>query len=166
VGSLIDIYVADAAGAPLQRVEAGELVRGKGIVGDRYFLGTGTYSPFFRKPAHEVTLIEAEEIEAFNARCGTDVRAEDLRRNFVTRGIRLNDLVGISFNVGGVVLKGIRLCEPCDYIARARPEILAGLAHRAGLYAAILVGGVVRTGDAITGPNEAAAAIQAQQFVR
>jgi hypothetical protein len=160
-GSLVDIYVAATAGAPMQRLDAIELVPGKGIVGDRYFFGTGTYSPRVQKPSHEVTLIEAEEIESFNTRYGTGVRADDLRRNLVTRGIRLNDLVGTTFSVGDVVLKGIKLCEPCDYIARrTRGEVLPGLAHKAGLRAAVLVGGVARTGDPVIGRIEAATTIR------
>ena len=160
IGELVHIYVSDAAGAPMRALERAEFVHGQGIAGDRYFAGAGTYSATAQKPSQEVTLVESERIDAFNAAHGTRLRAEDLRRNLVTRGIALNDLVGAEFAVGGVVLRGIRLCEPCKYIAgRTEDSVLPGLAHRAGLRAAIVVSGSARVGDAIVVRSRAAGAI-------
>ena len=46
----------------------------------------------------------------------------------VTRGISLNDLVGVEFRVGATVLRGLRLCEPCAHLARvANPKVLPGV---------------------------------------
>src|SRR5262245_33749753 len=150
-GSLIQICVADAAGAPVRTVPEAECVSGRGIAGDRYFLGTGTFSPTAKKPSQEVTLVEAEEIESFNEQSGASIRPQDVRRNLVTRGIRLNDLVGRRFAVGSVVLEGIRLCEPCSHLAGiTRVDVLEGLVHRAGLRAAIVEGGTIRVGDALS----------------
>jgi MOSC domain-containing protein len=149
-GILSGIFVADAAGAPMRSVATAEFVAGRGIAGDRYLAGTGTFSPTAKKPSQEVTLVAAEEVEAFNAATGAGLRAEDLRRNLVTLGIRLNDLVGVEFSVGAAVLKGVRLCEPCNYLAGLTDSaILPGLAHRAGLRAAVVAGGVASVGDAI-----------------
>lgn len=149
-GSLIQICIADAAGAPMRTVPDAECVAGRGIAGDRYFLGTGTFSPSAKKPSQEVTLVEIEEIERFNAHSGADLPAENLRRNLVTRGIGLNDLVGRRFAIGSVVFEGIRLCEPCSYLAgKTRPDVLQALLHKAGLRAAIVEGGTVRVGDAV-----------------
>jgi len=149
-GTLTGIFVADSAGTPMRSLDRAELVAGRGIAGDRYFTETGTFSPKAKKPSQEVTLVEAEEIAAFNAVAGTQFRVEDLRRNLITRGIRLNDLLGVEFVVGTVVLKGIRLCEPCSYLAGLTSgAILPGLAHRAGIRAAIVSGGIASVGDAI-----------------
>lgn len=152
-GSLIQICIADAAGAPMRTVPEAECISGRGIAGDRYFLGTGTFSPTAKKPSQEVTLVEAEEIDRFNEQCGASYTPRDVRRNLVTRGIRLNDLVGRRFAVGVVVLEGIRLCEPCSYLAGlTRPDVLEALVHRAGLRAAIVEGGTIRVGDAVYEP--------------
>jgi MOSC domain-containing protein YiiM len=96
-------------------------------------------------------LIEVEEVERFNALCGADRRPEDLRRNLVVREMKLNDLVGRRFAIGPVTFEGIRLCEPCSYLAGiTQPEVLRELVHRAGLRAAIVHGGTVRVGDAVS----------------
>jgi hypothetical protein len=149
-GSLIQICITDAAGAPMRTVPEAECVSGRGIAGDRYFLGTGTFSPTARKPSQEVTLVEVEEVDRFNARSGARLQPHDLRRNLITRGIGLNDLVGRRFVIGSVVFEGIRLCEPCSHLAgMTRPDVLEGLVHRAGLRAAIVEGGTIRVGDAV-----------------
>jgi uncharacterized protein YcbX len=151
MGSLIQICVADAAKAPMRSVREIECVSGQGLAGDRYFSGTGTFSATAKKPSHEVTLVEAEEVEDFNAQFGTDFKPEELRRNLVTRGIRLNELVGQRFTIGLVTFEGIRLCEPCSHLAAVtRDEVLAGLVHQAGLRAAIVESGTVRVGDAVS----------------
>ena len=150
MASLIQICIADAATAPMRTVPEIECVSGRGLAGDRYFVGTGTFSATAKKPSHEVTLVEAEEIEDFNAQFGTNMKPAELRRNFVTRGIRLNDLVGQRFTIGSVTFEGIRLCEPCSHLAAITgDEVLTGLVHQAGLRAAIVESGTVRVGDSV-----------------
>ena len=150
MGSLIQICIADAASAPMRTVHEIECVSGRGLAGDRYFEGTGTFSATAKKPSHEVTLVEAEEIEDFNAQFGTNMKPEELRRNFVTRGVRLNDLVGQRFAIGSVTFEGIRLCEPCSHLAAITGDaVLTGLVHQAGLRAAIVESGTVRVGDPV-----------------
>jgi MOSC domain-containing protein YiiM len=126
------------------------LVAGRGIAGDRYFAGAGEFSPAVQDPDHELTLIAIEEVERLNQVAGLSLLPGDLRRNLVTRGVALNDLVGVEFSVGEVALKGIRLCEPCRSLAaRTHPSVVRHLVHRGGLRAGILRGGRVRVGDAI-----------------
>jgi hypothetical protein len=150
MGSLIQICITDAASAPMRTVHEIECVSGRGLAGDRYFEGIGTFSASAKKPSHEVTLVEAEEIEDFNVQFGTKVKPEELRRNLVTRGIRLNDLVGQRFTIGSVTFEGIRLCEPCSHLAAITgDEVLTGLVHQAGLRAAIVASGTVRVGDPV-----------------
>lgn len=149
-GRVEAIHVATSGGAPMQAVREAELVAGRGISGDRYFAGLGEFSPAEQDPDHELTLIEAEEIERFNAEGGFAFAAGSFRRNVVTRGIRLNDLVGVDFSLGGVSLRGIRLCEPCRYLAGLVHEsVVRDMLHRCGLRSAILSGGHVRVGDLV-----------------
>lgn len=149
-GSVESIHVAVSAGAPMRAVREAELVAGKGIVGDRYFAGLGEFSPPAQDPDHELTLIEAEEVERFDAEGGFAFEAGAFRRNVVTRGVRLGELVGVEFELGPVMLRGVRLCEPCRYLAdRVHPDVVERMLHRCGLRAAILRGGRLRVGDAL-----------------
>ena len=123
---------------------------GKGLEGDRYFLGTGTFSPKPQKADFELTLIEYEKIAAFAAELGIAFSGMDARRNVVTKGVNLNELVGQEFYLGAVRIRGIRLCEPCAHLARLSvPAILKGLVHQGGLRAQILSEGQIRAGDEI-----------------
>ena len=158
-GRLIHIYMAATAGAPPEPAEEGMLEAGRGLVGDRYHGDIGSFSAKLAgKPDHEVTLIESEEIDRFNRETGLALAYGDLRRNLVTRGIRLNGLVGHEFEVGECLLEGLRLCEPCAHLARTvAKQVLPGLVHQAGLRARIVRGGRIRSGDAIGHADESTA---------
>lgn len=152
-GKLLSIYIAPAAGDPIISVSSAELVAGMGIVGDRYFAGEGEFSPEVQDPDHEVTLFELEKLRAFNEGEQTEasppqpLTGEDMRRNLLTEGVDLNALVDHEFCVGDVVLRGIRLCEPCGYLrGLTRDSVLAGFAHRGGLRAGIVRGGTIDLG--------------------
>jgi MOSC domain-containing protein YiiM len=97
-----------------------------------------------------VTLVEAEALEAVLAETGIDLTGGRARRNLVTRGVRLADLNGRTFRVGEVVLRGTRLCAPCEFLERlTEPGVFAALKGRGGLRAEILQGGLIRAGDSI-----------------
>lgn len=149
--NIVAIFTTPKAGATLVSVESAALESGKGLVGDRYYKGEGTFSEKLESSQDwEITLIESEEIERFNSLELVPYSPGDFRRNILTSGVRLNDLVGRQFSVGTTVLEGIRLCEPCAYLARfLGPTSVKALTHRAGLRARILSGGVVRPGDHI-----------------
>lgn len=133
--------------APRLEVRA---VPGRGLEGDRYFSGAGTFSPPRQNPDFEVTFIEQENVEAFARETNLSFTPLLARRNIVTAGVRLNDLAGVEFYVGEVRIRGIRLCEPCTYLAQISfPETLKGLVHKGGLRAQILSEGVIRVGDVI-----------------
>jgi hypothetical protein len=140
-GSVTGLFVAGEAEAPLIAVEFVEAVAGRGLEGDRYAAGRGTFSGGV---GYELTLIEAETLE--------DLRLpwERARRNIVTRGASLNPLVGRRFRIGRVECIGRRLAEPCAHLERlSGPGLLRPLIHRGGLRADILVGGPIALGDAV-----------------
>lgn len=145
------IYIARTAAGPMERIQQAGLVAGQGIEGDRYFSGTGTFSEKLDgEPDSEVTLIEVEEIDRFNALEGLSLNYGDMRRNIITRGIRLNDLVDRIFLIGPVKFRGIRLCEPCAHLAGlVNPKVLPGMVHRSGLRACILNSGTIMANDSI-----------------
>lgn len=145
------ILISPASAGPITEVESARAIAGRGFEGDRYEAGIGAFS---NKPGtgRQVTLIEAEAMEAFESEYGESLTAAEARRNIVTRGVRLNDLVGREFMVGEVRVLGCRLCEPCNHLVKltAKPKVLPGLAHRGGLRAEFLSDGVVRVGDRVT----------------
>jgi hypothetical protein len=125
-----------------------ELHAGRGIVGDRYFDGTGTFSAS-EKHGQQLTLIEAEVLDALRDD-GLHLTPLDARRNIVTRGIDLNALVGQEFQIGTARCIGRRLCEPCSHLQRLTgTALLRPMVHRGGLRADILTSGVVHAGDTI-----------------
>jgi MOSC domain-containing protein YiiM len=132
-------------------VDQVELIPGAGLVGDRYFLKQGTF--FKPEPEYELTLIEAEAIEAALREYKVSLAAGDARRNVVTRNVPLNHLVGRDFLIGGVRVHGIRLCEPCSHLqALTGQPVIKALRHRGGLRAQILTQGVIRIGDTVSEP--------------
>jgi MOSC domain-containing protein YiiM len=136
-GSVEGIHVAAAESQLPQPVEAVE-VTADGVVGDRY------------GEARDLTLIEAEALEGLRADTGIEMSAAESRRQVLTRGIRLNDLVGQRFSVGGVECVGQELCEPCAHLqGLTQPGVLRGLVHRGGLRADIVSGGRIAVGDAV-----------------
>ena len=148
-GEVVSIHIADKAEAPMRSVPQVRAIPGKGLEGDRYFSASGTYSDR-PSPAREVTLIESEAIEAMARDNEIAIPAGAARRNIITRGAPLNHLVGHEFEVGRVRLLGIKLCEPCSHLeSLTKKGIIAGLVHRGGLRAKILIEGEIRVGDPI-----------------
>lgn len=153
-GKLLHIHIAPAASYEMEELQQAELVAGRGIVGDRYFLGTGTYSP--KPDVREVTLFAAEVLDALQ-RNDPPLQAapillspQEHRRNLTVLGVPLDYLVGKRFRVGATVLKGGRLNFPCKYLEEllGKPLYLP-LYNRSGLNCAIVEGGVIQPGDAI-----------------
>ncbi len=141
-GSVVGLLVAPRAEQPLVRVDSVRAVAGRGLEGDRYFEGRGTFSGSGR--GYEVTLVEE------HALADIDLPWEQARRNVVTRGIALNALVGRSFTVGTATCIGRRLAEPCAHLEKlSRPGIIRPLVHRAGLRADIVGDGQIALGDAV-----------------
>jgi MOSC domain-containing protein YiiM len=148
-GELAAIFVGPQKRADLVAVDTVEAVSGKGLVGDRYYHQDGTFSGK-PGPDREVTLVAIESIDALARECNITLQPAQIRRNLLTRGVALNDLVNRQFTVGEVVMEGIRLCEPCAHLESLTCSgIQDGLRHRAGLRARIIQGGILRCGDKI-----------------
>ena len=148
-GTVVNIHIAAEAAKPLESVSEIRAVAGKGLEGDRYFKKVGTYSDH-PGSGREVTLIEAEAIEALARELKIQLAPGASRRNITTRGAPLAHLVGVRFRVGGVLLEGTRLSEPCKHLEGLTQQgVLAGLVHRGGLRTVIVEGGTIRVGDLI-----------------
>src|SRR4051812_40140952 len=148
-GTVEWLYVAPAAEAACVAVETAEAVAGRGLRGDRYFDGQGTFGSA-GAAGHELTLIEQEALDELAAHAGVALDAAAARRNVVTRGVDLNALAGRRFMVGEVEIVGRRWCEPCAHLQRlTTPGVLRGLVHRGGLRADIVRGGTIARGDPV-----------------
>ena len=155
---LIAIYRAENAGDPMRSMQQVRALQGKGLEGDRYAEGRGIFQkPGGREAIRHVSLITQEAIEAVNAKSASEseraiqFQASDTRRNLITVGIDLSDLVGKKFKIGKVEMRGIELCTPCK-----RPSQLSGkegfkaaFENRGGLRAEILDDGLLTVGDVI-----------------
>jgi len=152
-GKLLAIAIARQAKGPTEQVQSIRAVAGEGLDGDRYGAGIGAAQfQGRRKPENEVTLIAREAIEAANDEFNFTIEHLDTRRNLLTEGVPLNELVGKTFRVGPVLLKGLQLCEPCGYLEkRTFPGIKAALKHRGGLRCCIIEGGEIRVGNEVNG---------------
>lgn len=148
IGRVESIAIASDAEAAMRSVPAAVAVAGSGLEGDRYAAGRGTFSARGGS-GRDVTLIEAEAIEALNA-AGVALGPLDARRNLVVSGLGLDALIGRRFRVGDIECRGARRCEPCAHLERLTvPGALRGLVHRGGLRADLLSGGEIRVGDEV-----------------
>jgi MOSC domain-containing protein YiiM len=146
-GIVESIHIAAAWGAPMQSVTEVRAEAGRGLVGDRYY--EAAPSPHGHG-GQQVTLVEAEAVDALARDYGVVIEPGETRRNIVTRGVPLDHFVHQEFRVGEVRLRGVSLCEPCHHLQQlTRPGVLRGLVHRGGLRAAILSDGTIRVGDPV-----------------
>lgn len=144
------IYTRSAEGQPLQAQTAVQVVAAKGIEGDRYFGRT-------EESGQNLSLVEAEVIEAFQREQGRSVDLSVTGRNVVTRGVRLNELVDREFQLGPLRLRGVELCDPCLSLGEALASptltpaaVVRHFVQRGGLRADVLRGGTLALGDALT----------------
>ena len=149
-GYVLDLFVAPAAGAPVQRVAAVHALAGRGLEGDRYAAGEGAFSRW-PGPGRALTLIDAAALAAAEAECGVALSEGQHRRNVVTEGVPLADLRGVAFQIGEAWCEGSRVCAPCRYLVRVtgQDRVFEALVRRGGLRAAITASGTIRRGDAV-----------------
>jgi hypothetical protein len=139
VGRVEALVLAPDAEAPVTLVEEAVAVAGRGLRGDRYADGAGTFAS--GRPGSALTLIDAAVVDDFPG-------GLDHRRNVVVRGTDLDALIGRDFTLGGARCRGRRRCEPCAHLDRLnRGGVLRPLVHRGGLRADVLEGGTIRVGD-------------------
>ncbi len=150
-GKILAIYIATNTDDAVRAQQSVKVLPNQGIIGDRYYapqqeLAIDTLAP--RK--EDLSLISADELEAFNERFELEIPYGDFRRNIITSGIDLNALVGKKFRIGSALCLGMELCEPCSKLARTvNSHVLPHLVRRAGLRAAVLEIGEIAQGDSI-----------------
>ncbi|WP_405792470.1 MOSC domain-containing protein [Streptomyces sp. NBC_01506] len=154
-GRVISLHLAAHTGDPTFHVAQARAVTGRGLAGDRNYWAGDAPRPRRRGTGRasgvcDVTLIEAESLDALTREHGITLTPAECRRNLVCRDIRLNPLVDREFRIGTVILRGLALSEPCARLEQlVRPGLIRGLLHRGGLRAEVVRGGTIRAGDRI-----------------
>ena len=150
-GIVVALFTVDRRAAPMKKVEQLYALAGRGIEGDRYFLGTGTYSKS-PEPGRQVTLIKSEVLESLKNKLEINVKPEESRRNILTQGIEINDLIGTEFYVGTVRLRAHRITQPCLYLEKLldQPGLYKELWDNGGISCEILSDGVIKERDSNT----------------
>ena len=129
---------------PIKEVNSIEVIANKGIVGDRHFHE-------FNDPYNQLSLIESENIDEYNVRFNLNISYIDFRRNIVTKGIQLNDLIGKKLSVGNVKLEVIDLCRPCRHLTEMldQKNVLKEFLRKGGIRCQILSSSKINVGDKI-----------------
>jgi len=143
-GHVVEINIAPRKHELPQPVERVAAHAGKGLEGNRYYFNDGA------EAGRAITLIEAEAIAGMAAEHGIEITAAESRRNVLTQGVKLNELVGKRFRVGDVECVGVELCHPCTTLeGLTKPGVIKGLVNRGGLNADIVTDGVIAVGDEV-----------------
>ena len=141
---VIKIGIAKRKSEEIQEVNEISVSAGKGIIGDRYFNEKN-------EDYNQLTLIESENIDYYNNKFNLKIPYLNFRRNIVTKGIKLNDLVGKKLIIGKTEIKGIDLCRPCKSLQENldQDNIVKEFLRMGGLRCAILTSSNIKVGDEI-----------------
>ena len=144
MGAVLKLGIAKNNNQPIKEVNSIEVLANKGIIGDRHFHE-------FNDPYNQLSLIESENIDDYNIRFGLNIPYIDFRRNVITKGIRLNDLVGKKLKVGSVELDAIDLCRPCRHLTEMlnQKNVLKEFLRKGGIRCQILSSSNIHVGDKI-----------------
>jgi len=128
----------------IHEVSSIKVIENKGIVGDRHFKD-------YNDPYCQLSLIEAENIDYYNYKYGLNIPYVDFRRNIITQGIRLNELINKKILIGSTKLEGVDLCRPCKHLTEVlnQKNILKEFLRKGGLRCQILSSSNIHVGDEI-----------------
>ena len=144
MGKVLEIGISSAKGARIQKISSVEASKGKGLLNDRKFRENN-------KKECQITLIEIENINYYNKISKTQIPSINFRRNIVTSGIKLNELLNKEFFIGKVRVKAHDLCRPCKYLQELLKQnnIIKEFLYKGGLRCEILSSGKINVGDII-----------------
>ena len=144
MSEVLKLGVTENSNQKIKEVKTINVLANKGIIGDRHFQE-------INDPYNQISLIESESIDNYNIKFGLNISYIDFRRNVITKGVRLNYLVGKKFKVGDVVLEGIDLCRPCKHLSENlnQNNIIKEFLRNGGLRCQILSSAKINVGDQI-----------------
>tara|TARA_B100000282_G_scaffold205204_1_gene150650 strand:- start:189 stop:629 length:441 start_codon:yes stop_codon:yes gene_type:complete len=144
MSKVLKLGISSENNKAIKEVVSIEVLVNKGVIGDRHFKD-------FNDPYCQLSLIESENIDYYNLKYGLNIPYVNFRRNIVTKGIRLNELVGKKFKIGNVDLEGVDLCRPCRHLTEVlnQNNILKEFIRKGGLRCQILSSSKIQIGDEI-----------------
>ena len=144
MSKIIKIGITELNNREIVEVKTIGLIAGKGVIGDRHFKD-------YNDPYNHLSIIESENIDEYNKKYNLDIPYLDFRRNIVTRGIKLNDLIEKKLTIGDVKLEVIDLCRPCRHLSEKleKNNIIKEFLRKGGIRCEILNDGKISTGDQI-----------------
>ena len=144
MSKILKLGLASNNNEKIEEMDSIKVEENKGVVGDRHFKDQND-------PYCQLSLIESENIDYYNIKYGLNIRYVDFRRNVVTKGIKLNNLVGKSLQIGNVQIEVIDLCRPCKHLSQIldQDNILKEFLRRGGLRCKILNSSIITVGDEI-----------------
>tara|TARA_B100000902_G_scaffold93370_1_gene96515 strand:- start:93 stop:533 length:441 start_codon:yes stop_codon:yes gene_type:complete len=144
MSKVIKLGISNSNNKKIKEVESIEVLANKGVVGDRHFSD-------YNDPFCQLTLIESENIDYYNLKYGLNIPYVEFRRNIVTEGIRLNELVGKKLRIGNVEVEAVDLCRPCRHLTEilCQDNILKEFLRKGGLRCQILTSSIIKIGDEI-----------------
>ena len=144
MSKVIEIAISESSGRVMKNVYSVESIVGKGLLNDRHFKEDN-------EKKSQITLIEIENINHYNQISRASILPKDFRRNIITKGIKLNELVGSEFFIGEVKVRAHDLCRPCKYLQESlnQKNLVKELLRKDGLRCEILISGKISIGDKI-----------------
>jgi len=144
MSKIIKIGITELNNKEIVGVNEINLIAGKGVIGDRHFKN-------YNNPYNHLSIIESESIDEYNKKFNLDISYLDFRRNIVTKGIKLNDLIEKKLIIGDVKLEVIDLCRPCRHLSEKleKNNIIKEFLRKGGIRCEILNNGKISTGDQI-----------------
>ena len=144
MSKVLKLGIANINNGKISEVSSIEVIANKGVIGDRHFNE-------FNDPYCQLSLIESENIDFYNLKFGLNIKYTDFRRNIVTKGIRLNELVGKKFLIGKVSAEGVDLCRPCRHLSELlnQDNIIKEFLRKGGLRCQILKSSKIKVNDKI-----------------
>ncbi len=144
MSKVLTIGITKINNKKINEVKSIKVLANKGIVGDRHFNE-------YNDPYCQISLIESENIDYYNSKYGLNISYIDFRRNIITKGIKLNDLIGKIILIGKVKVEGIDLCRPCKHLSEIlkQQNIIKEFLRRGGLRCQILNSSEIKVGDQI-----------------
>jgi MOSC domain-containing protein YiiM len=139
-GRIEAIWIKRAHRGPMDSVAEATLVTGKGVAGS-----------VDRSRRRQVSLLESEAWAACMTELGVDKDPAFRRANILIAGVRLLQTRGRVLAIGSAPLAIGGELTPCERMDEVTPGLQAALRAdwRGGVFAQVLVGGVIRVGDVV-----------------
>jgi MOSC domain-containing protein YiiM len=145
------IIIGEKAKEALHYVDTIQAVKAKGLKGDRYFYGQGTFNkPQLSQHVREISILPYETLSECNTRLDKTLDFLDLRRNLVIKNFDSEALDNKVFTIGSAKFCIVRTCPPCRYLSRLLDsDIMKGLKYIGGYRASIVESGIITVNDEI-----------------